>query len=144
MKIMTETDLPGNRPAARPLSPHLTIYGWPITMAMSIANRVTGCALYFGTLLLAWWLIAVASGPNAYGVFQAAAGSWIGRLVLFGYTWALFHHMLGGVRHLIWDTIVGLEPGEREWLASATLFGSIALTIVTWVVTYMFTGGLRS
>jgi len=113
-------------------------------MTMSIVHRVTGSALYFGTLLLAWWLIAVASGPNAYGVFQSVASSWIGRLVLFGYTWALMHHMLGGVRHLIWDNIRGMEPGEREWLASATLYGSIALTIVIWIVVYVFTGVLRS
>jgi succinate dehydrogenase / fumarate reductase cytochrome b subunit len=128
----------------RPLSPHLSIYRWPITMAMSIVHRVTGVGLYFGTLLLAWWLIAVASGPNAFATFQAVASSFIGRLVLFGYTWALLHHMLGGIRHLIWDTIHGLGPGEREWLARATLFGSIALTIVLWIIAYMFTGGLRS
>jgi succinate dehydrogenase / fumarate reductase cytochrome b subunit len=131
-------------PAARPLSPHLSIYRWPITMTMSIAHRVTGCALYFGTLLVAWWLTAVASGPNVYSVFQSVASSWFGRLVLFGYTWALMHHMLGGVRHLIWDNIIGMEPGEREWLATANLYGSVALTIVIWIVIYMFTGGLRS
>jgi succinate dehydrogenase / fumarate reductase cytochrome b subunit len=72
--------------AARPLSPHMTIYRWPMTMAMSIAHRVTGSALYVGTALLAWWLLAVAAGPNAYATFQSVAGSWIGRLVLFGYT----------------------------------------------------------
>jgi succinate dehydrogenase / fumarate reductase, cytochrome b subunit len=132
------------RPIVRPLSPHMTIYKWPITMTMSIAHRVTGCALYFGTILVVWWLIAAASGPNAYGTFQSVASSWIGRLVLFGYTWALMHHMLGGIRHLIWDNIIGLEPGEREWLATASLYGSIALTIVIWAVVYMFTGGLRS
>ncbi len=113
-------------------------------MAMSIAHRVTGSALYVGTLLLAWWLIAVASGPNAYATFQSVAASWIGRLVLFGYTWALIHHMLGGIRHLIWDTIHGLEPGDRDWLARATLFGSVALTILIWLLTYFLTGGLRS
>ena len=135
---------PQSRSAARPLSPHLTIYRWPMTMAMSIAHRVTGSALYVGTALLAWWLIAVASGPNAYATFQMVAGSWFGRLVLFGYTWALIHHMLGGIRHLIWDTITGMEPGERDWLARATIFGSVALTILLWLATYFFTGGLRS
>lgn len=132
------------RPIVRPLSPHLTVYKWPITMTMSIAHRITGCALYFGTILVVWWLIAAASGPNAYATFQSVASSWFGRLVLFGYTWALLHHMLGGIRHLIWDNIIGLEPGEREWLATANLYGSIALTIAIWVVVYMFTGGLRS
>ncbi|HWM48165.1 MAG TPA: succinate dehydrogenase, cytochrome b556 subunit [Xanthobacteraceae bacterium] len=130
--------------AGRPLSPHLTIYRWPMTMAMSIAHRVTGSALYVGTLLLAWWLIAVASGPTAYATFQMVAGSWIGRLVLFGYTWALVHHMIGGIRHLVWDTVHGLEPGERDWWARATLFGSVALTILLWLLAYFITGGLRS
>jgi len=96
------------RPIVRPLSPHMTIYRWPITMTMSIAHRVTGVSLYFGTALVVWWLIAAASGPNAYATFQMVASSWIGRLVLFGYTWSLMHHMLGGIRHLFWDNIIGL------------------------------------
>jgi len=141
---MNDTNSTTPRPTVRPMSPHLTVYKWPITMTMSIAHRITGGALYFGTILVVWWLIAAASGPNAYANFQTVASSWIGRLVLFGYTWALMHHMLGGIRHLIWDNLVGLEPGEREWLATANLYGSIALTIAIWVVVYMFTGGLRS
>ena len=141
---MNDTNSTTPPPTVRPMSPHLTIYKWPITMTMSIAHRITGGALYFGTILVVWWLIAAASGPNAYANFQTVASSWIGRLVLFGYTWALMHHMLGGIRHLIWDNLVGLEPGEREWLATANLYGSIALTIAIWVVVYMFTGGLRS
>jgi succinate dehydrogenase / fumarate reductase cytochrome b subunit len=141
---MAEAPTSAPRAPVRPLSPHLTIYKWPITMAMSIAHRVTGSALYFGTALLAWWLIAVASGPTAYSTFQSVAGSWFGRLVLFGYTWALLHHMLGGIRHLIWDMLHGLDKGDREWLSRATLFGSIALTILLWLLTYFFTGGLRS
>ena len=90
-------------------------------MVMSIVHRITGGALYFGTLLLAWWLLAAASGPNAYATFQWFMGKLIGRLVLFGYTWALIHHMLGGIRHLIWDTGRGFGAAEREWLARATL-----------------------
>jgi succinate dehydrogenase / fumarate reductase cytochrome b subunit len=126
----------------RPLSPHLCIYRLTLTMLMSIVHRITGAALYFGTLLLAWWLIAAASGPNAYGAFQAVAGSFIGRVVLFGYTWALIHHMLGGIRHLIWDTGHGFGPSEREWLARANLVGSIALTILLWIIVYLGMGGL--
>jgi succinate dehydrogenase / fumarate reductase cytochrome b subunit len=141
---MADANSPVTRSAVRPLSPHLSIYRWPIAMAMSIFHRVTGSGLYFGTLLIAWWLIAVASGPNAYATFQAVAGSFIGRLVLFGYTWALIHHMLGGIRHLIWDTIRGFDKSEREWLSRATLFGSIALTILLWILAWFFTGGLRS
>ena len=80
---------------------------------------------------------------HAYATFQAVAGSFIGRLVLFGYTWALLHHMLGGLRHLIWDTGHGFGPAEREWAARATLFGSITLTLLLWIFMYVMTGGLR-
>jgi succinate dehydrogenase / fumarate reductase, cytochrome b subunit len=99
-------------------------------------------ALYVGTLLLVWWLIAVASGPNAYGNVQWLLGTLIGRLVLLGYSFALILHALGGVRHLIWDTIHGLEPNDREWLARATIVGSIGLTAILWVIGYMITGEL--
>jgi succinate dehydrogenase / fumarate reductase cytochrome b subunit len=130
-------------PAERPLSPHLTIYRPPLSMAMSIVHRITGGALYIGTLLLVWWLLAAASGPGAYADFQSAAASFIGRVVLFGYTWALLHHMLGGVRYLIWDTGRGFGAAEREWLLRANLVGSITLTIVLWVVGGYLMGGLR-
>src|SRR3984893_18835769 len=91
-------------PVERPLSPHLLIYRWPLPMAMSIVHRITGAGLYFGTLLVAWWLLAAASGPNAYAGFGSFMSSFVGRFVLFGYTWALVHHALRGIRHLIWDT----------------------------------------
>jgi succinate dehydrogenase / fumarate reductase cytochrome b subunit len=130
-------------PAARPLSPHLTIYRPMLTMMMSIVHRMTGAALYAGTLLLAWWLLAAASGPNAYAIFQSVASSFIGRIVLLGYTWALVHHMLGGLRHLIWDTGRGFGPAEREWLVRANLAGSIVLTIILWIVGGYLMGGLR-
>jgi succinate dehydrogenase / fumarate reductase cytochrome b subunit len=128
---------------ARPLSPHLSIYRPPITMTMSIVHRITGGALYFGTLLVAWWLIAAASSPNAYAGIGSFMSSFPGRLVLFGYTWALMHHMLGGIRHLIWDTGRGFGPREREWLAVASLVGSISLTVIIWVVGYFHMGGPR-
>ena len=140
---MAELEARARAGASRPLSPHLQIYKPMLTMMMSIAHRVTGAALYFGMLLFAWWLIAAAAGANTYAGFEAFMGSLIGRLILFGYTWALLHHLLGGIRHLIWDTLHGLEPAEREMLAAATLIGSIALTIVLWVVGYLVTGGPR-
>jgi succinate dehydrogenase / fumarate reductase cytochrome b subunit len=127
----------------RPLSPHLQIYKPMLTMMMSIVHRITGAALYFGMLLIAWWLIAAASGPNAYSYVEWFIGSLIGRLILFGYTWALLHHMFGGIRHLIWDTGHGLEPNEREALTMATLVGSISLTLILWVVGYLAMGGPR-
>ena len=128
-------------PAQRPLSPHLQIYRPMLSMMMSIAHRITGAALYFGTLVVAWWLLAAAAGQNAYRTFEAFETSWIGRLVLFGFTWAMIHHMLGGIRHFIWDLGYGFGPEEREWLVRATLIGSIGLTVLLWVVFVM--GGLR-
>ncbi|HXX07380.1 MAG TPA: succinate dehydrogenase, cytochrome b556 subunit [Pseudolabrys sp.] len=128
---------------ARPLSPHLSVYRLMLTFVMSGFHRISGAALYFGMLLVAWWLVAAASGPNAYANFEWFIGSWIGRLVLLGYTWALLHHMLGGVRHLIWDTLHGFEPAEREMLALATIIGSASLTLILWVVGYLVMGGPR-
>ena len=125
----------------RPLSPHLTIYRPAITMTMSIVHRITGGALYFGTLLVSWWLTA-AAGPQSYFDFvNGIFGSWFGRLVLFGYTWALMHHMAGGIRHLIWDTGVGLEKHTASKIAWATLAVSVVLTILVWVVGLMVRGG---
>jgi len=128
---------------ARPLSPHLQVYRMTLTFVMSGFHRVTGLVLYFGILLLAWWLIAAASGPNAYANFEWFMGTLIGQLVLFGYSWGLIHHMLGGVRHLIWDTIHGFEPAERELLGLATIVGSVSLTLIVWVVGYFAMGGPR-
>src|SRR3954451_2542924 len=112
----------------RPISPHLQIYKWTLPFLMSGFHRVTGMVLYFGFVLVAWWLVAAASGPSAYGNVQWFYGTFIGRLVLFGYTWALIHHTLGGIRHLIWDAGYGFGPGEREGLSLATILGSIVLT----------------
>ena len=126
---------------ARPLSPHLTVYRWPITMTMSILHRITGGALYFGTLLVAWWLIAAATSESYFDFVNGVFGSWFGRLVLFGYTWALMHHMLGGVRHLVWDT--GDGPREAYRVASSpgpTLAGSVVLTVLIWIAGYAGAG----
>jgi succinate dehydrogenase / fumarate reductase cytochrome b subunit len=125
---------------ARPLSPHLTVYRMPITMTMSIIHRITGGALYFGTLLVAVWLMAAASSEATFDWVNWAFGSWLGRLVLFGYTWALMHHMLGGVRHLVWDTGAGLEKHTASKIGWATLAGSIALTLLIWIAGYMARG----
>jgi succinate dehydrogenase / fumarate reductase, cytochrome b subunit len=122
----------------RPLSPHLQIYRPMLTMMMSIAHRVTGAALYMGTLLVAWLLVAAAAGPGAYATAMGFLTSWFGKLILFGYTWALMHHMLGGVRHFVWDTGRGFGPQEREWLAKGTIAGSCALTVLIWLVGWSF------
>jgi len=127
----------------RPLSPHIQVYKLVLTYVMSGFHRISGLALYLGTPLLAWWLVAAAAGPNAYATFEWFIGSLIGRLILLGYSWALLHHMLGGIRHLIWDLGLGFEPNEREFLALATIVGSVTLTVIVWVVGYLAMGGLR-
>jgi len=125
---------------ARPLSPHLTIYKPPITMTTSILHRITGGALYVGTLLVAWWLIAAAVSDSYFNFVNWIFGTWIGRLVLFGYTWALMLHMLGGIRHLVWDTGAGLEKHIASRIAWATVIGSIVLTLAIWIIGYMVRG----
>ena len=126
--------------AARPLSPHLQIYKPMINTVMSILHRITGAALYAGTLLLAWWLIAVAQGERYYSYVNAVLGHPIGKLILFGYTWALIHHMLGGMRHLYWDTGRGFALSSIDRLAWLTVIGSITLTVAVWAVGLMLRG----
>jgi succinate dehydrogenase cytochrome b subunit len=121
-------------PRPRPLSPHLSVWRPTMTYVMSIVHRITGGALYVGVLLLAWFLLATAMDATAFGVVSAFLNSILGRLILFGFTWALFHHLLGGVRHFIWDAGYGWEAPHRDWLAMATLIGSLALTIIVWAI----------
>lgn len=103
-------------------------------MTMSIVHRATGIALYAGTVLLVAWLAAAAFSQDALDVVNIVYGSWFGQLVLFGYTWALFHHMMGGLRHFVWDFATMMEPGQREALAWASLAASIVLTLLVWTV----------
>jgi succinate dehydrogenase / fumarate reductase, cytochrome b subunit len=121
----------------RPLSPHLQVYKLIPTMLMSIVHRITGGALYFGTILVAWWLIAAASGEAYFEFVNGIFGSWIGRLVLFGYTWALVHHMLGGLRHFMMDFGYGYDKHLSTKLAKAQIAASVLLTLLIWIVGYM-------
>jgi succinate dehydrogenase / fumarate reductase cytochrome b subunit len=121
---------------ARPLSPHLQIYRPMLTMMMSIIHRITGAALYVGTILLAWFLIAAATDARAFDDVAWFLNSIIGQLILLGFTWALFHHMLGGIRHFIWEAGYGMDHPGRERLAQATLAGGGVLTILVWIVAY--------
>jgi succinate dehydrogenase / fumarate reductase, cytochrome b subunit len=121
---------------ARPLSPHLQVYRPMLSMMMSITHRITGAALFFGTILFVWWLSAAAHSDTYFGFVQGLWGSFLGRLVLFGFTWALIHHALGGVRHFIWDMGKGFDLATVETLVKANLIGSIVLTILVWVIGY--------
>jgi len=118
--------------APRPLSPHLQVYRPLINMVMSILHRLTGAALYLGTVLVAWVLAAAASGPEYYAFVTGLLGSWPGKIVLFGYTWALFHHMAGGVRHFIWDTGHGYDLETIDMLSWGTAAVSVLLTLALW------------
>ena len=127
--------------ANRPLSPHLQIYRPMLTMMMSIAHRISGTANAIGFLLLAWWLVAIASGPEAYATVEHFFSGLIGRALLFLFSWALIHHMLGGIRHLIWDTGRALDKTSIEVLAWLTIISSTVLTILIWVTGYALRGG---
>jgi succinate dehydrogenase / fumarate reductase cytochrome b subunit len=117
---------------ARPTSPHLQIYRWTITMTMSIFHRATGIANYAGMALLAIWLVAAAFDQEALNIVNAIYGSWFGQIVLFGFTWSLVHHMVGGLRHWVWDFAVMMEPGQRELMAWATIAASVIITLLIW------------
>jgi succinate dehydrogenase / fumarate reductase cytochrome b subunit len=120
----------------RPLSPHLQIYRWQWTMLLSITHRMTGMALAGGALLLVGWLIAAAAGPETYAWAQVVVGHWVGRLVLLGFTWALFYHLANGIRHLCWDAGKGFELTTGYGSGWLMLLASWALTGLAWLAGY--------
>lgn len=119
---------------SRPLSPHLQIYRPQITSVLSISHRATGVALSVGTLLLVWWLVAAATGPESFESVQAFIGSWFGLLLMFGWTFCLWYHLSNGIRHLVWDAGYGLELPQVYLGGYAVLGASVGLTILTWLI----------
>ena len=133
-----------NKPTAmrpRPLSPHLQIWRWNVTMAASIAHRATGLALAAGTLLLAWWVIAAATGPDAYETFQHVANQPLGMVVLFGFVWSLSFHLLNGIRHLFWDLGYGFAVKTAFRSGVLVYVLSLALAVSVFWLGYMARGG---
>jgi succinate dehydrogenase / fumarate reductase, cytochrome b subunit len=126
-------------PAARPLSPHLQIYRWPVTMATSIAHRVTGLALAAGTLVVAWWLLALAAGPDYYDTFSLVARHPVAQIILFGFVWSLTFHLLNGIRHLAWDIGLGFDVHT----ANRTGVTVIALSLVLAVAVFAYAYGAK-
>jgi succinate dehydrogenase / fumarate reductase cytochrome b subunit len=120
-------------PPARPLSPHLQIWKPTLSMTLSIVHRITGAALYLGTIFLVWWLVAAASGPENFAVVRAVFDSVLGQLVLFAFTWALVHHTLGGIRHLVWDTGHGLDLDSVRASGLIVVGASAAITVLIWL-----------
>ena len=126
---------------ARPLSPHLSIWRWHLTMLGSILHRATGVALYVGALIVAAGAICLAVGTECYGGFAAIMGSLPGELVLFGLTLSLFYHLANGIRHLVWDAGRGFDPKFADLTAIVVIAFTVAATAATWIIAVM-TGGL--
>ena len=124
----------------RPLSPHLQVYKPQLTSVLSITHRATGIALAVGTLLLVWWLVAAATGESAFADVQAFIGSWVGRLLLLGWSFALFYHLCNGLRHLFWDAGKGLELETAYMTGRLVVAASIVLTVAVWVWAYASMG----
>jgi succinate dehydrogenase / fumarate reductase cytochrome b subunit len=118
----------------RPLSPHLSIYRWPITMATSILHRATGVAMAVGFIVFVGWLFDAASGPDVYAMFLGAMDTTIGCVFLIGWSYAFFYHLSNGIRHLVWDTGRGLEKGQATASAWFVIVASIVLTAAFWWV----------
>jgi succinate dehydrogenase / fumarate reductase cytochrome b subunit len=125
----------------RPLSPHLQIYKPQLTSVLSIAHRISGIFLVLGTLLLVYWLTALAQGPESYAQAQAFFGSIIGRLILFPWVFALFYHLCNGIRHLFWDMGVGFEIETVYASGKIVVAASFALTLIAFGLAYAMQGG---
>ena len=134
----TSPDVTAARP--RPRSPNIQIYRPQLTSVLSIANRITGVALSVGAVGLVIWLTAAAIGPRAYGEVHGVVASWGGRIVLFGFTFAFFLHLCGGIRHLVWDTVHGFELKAIYSSGWAVVAGSVALTVAAWAVSLLLVG----
>ncbi len=124
----------------RPLSPHLQVYKPQLTTFMSITHRATGIALAVGTLMLVCWLIAAATGETAFNEVQAFLGSIVGRLLLLGWSFALFYHLCNGLRHLFWDAGKGFEIETAYMTGRIVIAASILLTIGAWLWGYAAIG----
>lgn len=125
----------------RPLSPHLQVYRWQITSVLSILHRITGVGLAVGAIVLAYWLNAAGYGADAFARAQAVLGTWVGVVLLAGWTFALFYHLLNGIRHLFWDAGMGFELSQVRASGWTVVVGAAVLTAITWVVVWNTAGG---
>ena len=131
---MSSADRPASK---RPLSPHLQVYRPQLTSMLSIAHRGTGIALTVGALYLVCWLLAIASGPEAYASVSAFSASIVGRLLLLGWTFSLFYHLANGIRHLVWDAGIGLDLKTTYMSGWLVVVGAVVLTVIAWVAAYV-------
>ncbi|MDQ3040251.1 MAG: succinate dehydrogenase, cytochrome b556 subunit [Pseudomonadota bacterium] len=128
---------PDSRPRERPLSPHLQVYRWQVQMVTSILHRATGVALMVGALATVYALVALASGPERWDAFAACAGSAFGKIVMFGFSWALAFHLINGVRHLLQDAGQGFAIQEFVRNSWISIIGSVLLVVLVWVIVLM-------
>ena len=135
---MTSND----KASSRPLSPHIGIWRWPVTMASSILHRMTGVGNSIGLILLTWWLVALATGPGAYAQFSGFIGSPLGRLFLFGFTVSLTYHLLNGVRHLVWDSGRGYDVEGSARATWIIMILAIVLSAAVFAVGYFMKGAM--
>ncbi len=128
-------------PADRPMSPHLQVWRWHVTMATSIFHRATGIGLYVGVLVLAGWVAALASGPNGYDAYMSLLASPLGLLVLFGLTVAFLYHLANGIRHLFWDAGKGFAPQTADMTGWATIVFGVVAAVLIWIIAFLNLGG---
>lgn len=121
----------------RPLSPHLQVYNLPLTALLSISHRITGVSLTLGVTLLTLWVFSAALGEEEYNLFSLVLNFWLGKLVLFGFSVALFYHLCNGIRHLFWDIGMNFDLRKTMLADLAVLFSSIILTTLVWLVALM-------
>ena len=121
----------------RPLSPHLQIYKPQLTSILSILHRGTGIALSMGSIILVFWVIALTLGDTTYTLYLNIINNWFGKLILFGFTFALFYHLSNGIRHLFWDAGYGYDLKQAYMSGSLVIFFSLTLTILTWILVFL-------
>ena len=124
----------------RPLSPNVQIYRPQLTSVLSVLNRITGVVLSLGAVALVVWLLAAAAGPEAFSVVQGAIATWAGQIVLFGFTFAFFLHLCGGIRHLVWDTVHGFELRSIYISGWVVVMASVVFTLAAWVISLLIAG----
>ncbi len=118
----------------RPMSPHLQVYDLPLTAKLSILHRVTGAVLFAGLILMVWVLAAAAGGADSWQSMHGFLSSWIGKLILLGFTFSLYYHFCNGIRHLLWDIGKGFELKDAERNGKIVIGASVALTLLTWLI----------
>ena len=121
----------------RPLSPHLQIYKPQITSMLSILHRATGIALSIGSVILVLWIVALTLGENTYLIYSNLINNWFVKLIIFGFTFALFYHLSNGIRHLFWDAGYGYDLKHAYISGVAVIISSLSLTSITWLIVYL-------